>query len=470
MIKNLIVQEISKNLGHPPTGSQEILIGRLSEFLTQPGSDLLFIIKGYAGTGKTSAISALVKTMEKFRLKFILMAPTGRAAKILSQYSGKPALTIHKKIYRQKFSKDGFGKFVLEKNLHTNTIFIVDEASMISNLPGDKSVFGSGYLLDDLMQYVYNDKGCKLIISGDTAQLPPVGSVNSPALDKTFYGSIFQKIIECELTEVVRQEQQSGILENATFLRELIRKGLSGYPRFNIKGFTDMTRISGNELIDCIADSYETAGIEQTVVINRSNKRSNMYNSGIRSRILFREEELVQGDMLMVVKNNYYWLQNNERVDFIANGDAIEIVKIRKYKEIYGFRFADVKLRLIDYDLELDAKIMLDTLHVESASLTSDQNKNLFYTVYQDFEEIRPKRKGYSMVKDNPYFNALQVKFAYAVTCHKAQGGQWKNVFIDQGFIREDMMDTEYLRWLYTAVTRSTQNLYLINFPEKYFV
>lgn len=470
MIKNLIAKEISKNLGHPPTGSQEILIYRLAEFLTQPESDLLFIIKGYAGTGKTSAISALVKTMEKFRLKFILMAPTGRAAKILSQYSGKPAFTIHKKIYRQKSSKDGFGRFVLEKNLYTNTIFIVDEASMISNLPGDTSVFGSGYLLDDLIRYVYNDKGCKLIISGDTAQLPPVGSVNSPALDRTFYGGIFQKIIECELTDVVRQEQQSGILENATFLRELIRKSLSGYPRFNIKGFKDMTRISGNELIDCIADSYETAGIEQTVVINRSNKRSNMYNSGIRSRILFREEELVQGDMLMVVKNNYYWLQNNDQVDFIANGDAIEVLKIRKYKEIYGFRFADVKLRLIDYDLELDAKIMLDTLHVESASLTSDQNKNLFYTVYQDFEEIRPKRKGYNMVKDNPYFNALQVKFAYAVTCHKAQGGQWKNVFIDQGFIREDMMDTEYLRWLYTAVTRSTQNLYLINFPEKYFV
>jgi exodeoxyribonuclease-5 len=470
MIKNLIAEEISKNLGHPPTLSQEILISRLSEFLTQQVSDLLFIIKGYAGTGKTSAISALVKTMEKFRLKFILMAPTGRAAKILSQYSGKPAYTIHKKIYRQKSSKDGFGKFVLEKNLYTNTIFIVDEASMISNLPGDTSVFGSGYLLDDLIQYVYNDKGCKLIISGDTAQLPPVGSVNSPALDKAFYGSIFKKITECELTEVVRQEQQSGILENATFLRELIRKGLSGYPRFNIKGFTDMTRVSGNELIDCISDSYETAGIEQTVVINRSNKRSNMYNSGIRSRILFREEELVQGDMLMVVKNNYYWLQNNDQVDFIANGDAVEILKIKRYEEIYGFRFADVKLRLIDYDLELDAKMMLDTLHVESASLTSDQNKNLFYTIYQDFEEIRPKGKGYKMVKDNPHFNALQVKFAYAVTCHKAQGGQWKNVFIDQGFIREDMMDTEYLRWLYTAVTRSTQNLYLINFPEKYFV
>ncbi|MBN2212766.1 MAG: AAA family ATPase [Bacteroidales bacterium] len=469
MIKNLISQKITRRLGHMPTSSQKILIGHLSEFVTQAGSDSLFIIKGYAGTGKTSAISALVKTMEEFRLKFILLAPTGRAAKILSQYSGRPAFTIHKKIYRQKSSKDGFGRFVLEKNLHTNTIFIVDEASMISNIPGDTSVFGSGYLLDDLLQYVYNDKGCKLIISGDTAQLPPVGSANSPALDKAFYGGIFTKIIECELTEVVRQEQKSGILENATFLRELIKKGMSGYPRFNIKGCKDMVRVPGNELIDYINKSYETDGIEQTVVINRSNKRSNMYNSGIRSRILFREDELIPGDILMVVKNNYYWLQDNEQIDFIANGDAIEIIKIKKYREIYGFRFADVKLRLIDYGLETDAKIMLDTLHVESASLTSEQNKNLFYTIYEDYEEIKPKRKGYNMVRDNPYFNALQVKFAYAVTCHKAQGGQWKNVFIDQGFINENRMDTEYLRWLYTAITRSTQNLYLINFPEKYF-
>src|SRR4030042_2282069 len=318
MIKNLITQKISQKLGHPPTSSQEILICRLSEFITQAGSESVFIIKGYAGTGKTSAISAVVKTMDEFKLKFMLLAPTGRAPKILSQYSGKPAFTIHKKIYRQKSSKDGFGRFVLEKNLHTNTIFIVDEASMISNLPGDKAVFGTGYLLDDLMQYVYNDKGCKLIVCGDTAQLPPVGSVSSPALDKAFYGGIFQKIIECELTEVVRQEQKSGILENATFLRELIRKGMSGYPKFNIKGFADMVRVSGNELIDLITRSYETEGVEQTVVINRSNKRSNMYNSGIRSRILFREDELVQGDMLMVVKNNYYWLQDNEQVDFIA--------------------------------------------------------------------------------------------------------------------------------------------------------
>lgn len=469
MIKNLISQKITQKLGHLPTGSQKILISDLSEFITQTENNSLFIIRGYAGTGKTSAISALVKTMDEFRLKFILLAPTGRAAKILSQYSGKPANTIHKKIYRQKSSKDGFGRFALEKNLHNNTIFIVDEASMISNLPSENSVFGSGCLLDDLMHYVYNDKGCRLIISGDTAQLPPVGSVKSQALDKTFYGTLFTKIIECELTEVVRQEKKSGILENATILREQIRKGMTGYPKFNIAGFTDIVRVSGNELIDHINSSYETAGMEQTVVINRSNKRSNMYNSGIRSRILFREEELIQGEMLMVVKNNYYWLQDKEQIDFIANGDTIEIIKIKKYEELYGYRFVDVRIRLVDYEIELDAKIMLDTLNIESASLTSDQNKNLFYTIYEDFQEIKPKKKGYSRVKESPYFNALQVKFAYAVTCHKAQGGQWKNVFIDQGYIHENMMDTEYLRWLYTAFTRSTQNLYLINFPDKYF-
>ena len=469
MIKNLISQKITQKLGHLPTSSQKMLIGDLSEFITQAENNSLFIIKGYAGTGKTSAISALVKTMDEFKLKFILLAPTGRAAKILSQYSGKPANTIHKKIYRQKPSKDGFGRFTLENNLHTNTIFIVDEASMISNLPSETSVFGSGCLLDDLKYYVYNNKGCRLIISGDTAQLPPVGSVKSPALDKAFYGTLFTKIIECELTEVVRQEKKSGILENATTLREQIRKGMRGYPKFNTAGFTDIVRVSGNELTDLINGSYETAGIEQTVVINRSNKRSNMYNSGIRSRILFREEEIMAGEMLMVVKNNYYWLQDNEQIDFIANGDTIEIIKIMKYEELYGYRFVDVRIRLVDYEIELNAKLILDTLSIESASLTGDQNKNLFYTIYEDFQEIKPKKKGYGKVKENPYFNALQVKFAYAVTCHKAQGGQWKNVFIDQGYINENMMDTEYLRWLYTAFTRATQNLYLINFPDKYF-
>lgn len=469
MIKELISQKIEQKLGHSPTKSQLNLIGKLAEFITGNTTDSVLLIKGYAGTGKTSAISALVKTMDEFKIKSVLLAPTGRAAKILSQYSGKPAWTIHKKIFRQKSSKDGFGSFVLDKNLHTNTVFIVDEASMISNVSGEYTVFGSGRLMDDLLHYVNNDKGCKLIIAGDTAQLPPVGSPNSPALDATSYRSSFVRIVECELTEVVRQKRLSGILANATEIRELIRNGISGYPGLTIAGYDDFCSIPGNELIEMLANAYEKDGLEQTIVINRSNKRSNMYNAGIRSRILFREEEIIPGDLLMVVKNNYYWLKDTSDVDFIANGDMVEILKIRKYEEIYGFRYADVKLRLTDYNMELDARILLDTLSVESASLTGEQSKTLFYSIYEDYQMLKPKRKGYDMVRENPYFNALQVKFAYAVTCHKAQGGQWKNVFIDQGYINESMIDTEYLRWLYTAITRSTQRLYLVNFPDKFF-
>lgn len=433
MIKNLISDKIIQKLGHPPTQSQKILINSLSEFISQPASNSLFIIKGYAGTGKTSAISALVKTLDEFTIKSILLAPTGKAAKVLSYYSGKPACTIHKKIYRQQSSKDGFGRFVLEKNLHTNTIFFVDEASMISNQPSENSVFGSGRLLEDLLKYVYNDKNCKLIICGDTAQLPPVGSEGSPALGKGYFTGSFLDTVECELTEVVRQQQKSGILENATCLREIIGRGEAVLPKFDISGYSDICRISGNELIEQLESSYNKVGIEQVIIINRSNKRANMYNSGVRSKLLFREEELVPGDLLMVVKNNYYWLQDNEEVNYIANGDMLEIIKIKKVEENYGLRFADVTIRLIDYDLELDAKIMLDTLQAESASLTGEEYKKFFYKIYEDYADLKPNKKGYSKVKENPYYNALQVKFAYAITCHKAQGGQWKHVFIDQG-------------------------------------
>lgn len=469
MINELISQKILQKLGHHPTKSQLNLIGKIAEFITGNTNDTVLLIKGYAGTGKTSTISALVKTMDEFKIRSVLLAPTGRAAKILSQYSGKPAWTIHKKIFRQKSSRDGFGSFVLDKNLHTNTVFIVDEASMISNVSGEYNIFGSGRLMDDLLDYVNNGKGCKLIVAGDTAQLPPVGSSNSPALEAGCYRGFFVRVVECELTEVVRQEQQSGILVNATAVRELIRNGISGYPGLTTTGYDDFCSISGNELIELLANAYETDGLDQTIVINRSNKRSNMYNAGIRSRILFREEEIIPGDLLMVVKNNYFWLKDSGDVDFIANGDTVEILKIRKYKELYGFRYADVNLRLIDYNIELDARIMLDTLSVESASLTGEQNKTLFYNIYEDYQMLKPKRKGYDMVRENPYFNALQVKFAYAVTCHKAQGGQWKNVFIDQGYINESMIDTEYLRWIYTAITRSTKRLYLVNFSENFF-
>ena len=469
MIKNLISEKILQKLGHKPTSSQEKLISGLSEFVGKPDKRSLFIIKGYAGTGKTSAISALVKTLDEFAVKSILLAPTGKAAKVLSHYSGKPAFTIHKKIYRQRSSKDGFGKFELDKNLHTNTIFFVDEASMISNLTPENSIFGSGRLLDDLIEYVFNDKDCKLIISGDTAQLPPVGSGMSPALDRDWYAGKSIHIEECEMTDVVRQQQKSGILENATYLRELIRKGTTASPIFNISGYSDIFRISGGELIEKLENSYHEAGLEETIVVNRSNKRSNAYNSGIRSRILFKDDEIVPGDILMVVKNNYHWLDESEQISYIANGDMLEIVRIKKYEENYGFRFADLTIRLLDYEIEADVKVMLDTLKVESASLTSEQNKALFYSIYEDFADIKPKRKGYNLVREHTYFNALQVKFAYAVTCHKAQGGQWKHVYIDQGYIGDDMITSEYLRWLYTAFTRATQKVFLVNFPYKYF-
>ncbi len=469
MIKNLISEKIFQKLGHSPTISQKTLIHSLSEFINEPVNRSLFIIRGYAGTGKTSVISALVKTLDEFTLKSVLLAPTGKAAKVLAHYSGKPAFTIHKKIFRQSSSKDGFGKFELEKNLYTNTVFIVDEASMISNELADNSIFGSGRLLDDLLDYVYNGKGCKLIISGDTAQLPPVGNMYSPALGKNFYTGSFVKVYECELTEVVRQEQASGILENATYLREIIGYTNAQLPKFNILGYQDISRITGNELIDQLEKSYAEVGTEETIIINRSNKRSNMYNAGVRSKILYREDELVSGDLLMVVKNNYYWLQEQHDVNYIANGDMLEIVRIKKYEENYGLRFADVTLKLLDYNLMLDAKIMLDTLKAESASLTSEQNKDFFYKIYEDFADLTPKRKGYTKVKEDPYFNALQIKFAYAVTCHKAQGGQWQHVFIDQGYISDDMINIDYLRWLYTAITRATKKVFLVNFPDKYF-
>ncbi|MBN2613819.1 MAG: AAA family ATPase [Bacteroidales bacterium] len=469
MIKNLLAEKLIQNLGHPPTRSQDILIGMLSEFMTRPDNQCVFIIKGYAGTGKTSAISALVKTLEEFGIKSVLLAPTGRAAKVFSHFSGKPAYTIHKKIYRQKSSKDGFGRFMLEKNLHTNTVFIVDEASMISNQPSEGSFFGSGRLLDDLMEYVYNNKGCKLIITGDTAQLPPVNSPGNPALDKRYYSGYLVSTDECELTEVVRQQQQSGILENATRLRTLINTGTVTPPKFNLAGYKDICSIQGNELTEQLEKSYEEAGTEQTIIINRSNKRSNMYNAGVRAKILYRESELSPGDMLMAVKNNYYWIKENENLSYIANGDMLEITRIKKYEENYGFRFADVSARLTDYDIEIECKIMLDTLNTETASLSAEQNKELFYRIYEDYAEIKPKQKGYNLVKENPFFNALQVKFAYAVTCHKAQGGQWKHVFIDQGYVSDNMISADYLKWLYTALTRSTQKVFLVNFPEKYF-
>lgn len=470
MLEKHLSEKIKQKLGHAPTSGQIKLIEFLSEFVLINNEKTLFLIRGYAGTGKTSIISSLIKVYEEFGLKSVLLAPTGRAAKIFSQYSGKQAFTIHKKIYRQRSAKDGFGKFVLEKNLYTKTLFIVDEASMIANDPGINSVFGSGFLLNDLIEYVYSGRNCKLILSGDTAQLPPVGIPVSPALDINILKKFDLSVSEFELNEVIRQSASSGILENATYLRKLISESKCITPKFKVTGFDDIIRITGNDVLEKINGCYENEGMDKTIIINRSNKRANQFNNGVRSRILYKEEQISTGDLLMVVKNNYFWLKKGEETEFIANGDFVEILKIKKYHEIYGFHFADVRLRMIDYNIEVDCKIILDTLTSESPSLTSEQNKNFFYTVYEDYADIKPKKRGYDMVKNNPFFNALQVKFAYAVTCHKSQGGQWKNTFIDQGFIGENNITIEYLRWLYTAITRSSEKVYLINFPDSFFI
>lgn len=472
-IENIILEK----LGFEPTTDQQKLIKGLSGFIMDNDSSGVFLIKGYAGTGKTTTMSALVKAFKEFKIKSVLMAPTGRAAKVLSSFSKKTAYTIHKKIYRQKSSKDGFGVFVLDHNAHSNTFFIVDEASMVSNSSSDISIFGTGRLLDDLIKFVYNNKACKLILIGDVAQLPPVGIEISPALDAKQLESYGLEVQEYNLKEVVRQKKKSGILLNATNIRNQISEENFTFPKFDMDTIVDIERISGSDLIEKISDSYDKSGYEDTVIITRSNKRANQYNQGIRSQILWREEEISVGDFLMVVKNNYYWIEDNKKIgqsgnniDFIANGDIVEIMKIKKYVERYGFRFADVTLRFIDYsDLEVDCKIILDTLNINSAALTSDDNKQLFYSVMEDYQHIKTRKKQYEGVKNDEFFNALQVKFSYAITCHKAQGGQWKNVFIDHGYVNEDMMDKEYLRWLYTSFTRPTEKLYLVNFSKHFF-
>ena len=452
-----------------PTDGQKILINFLAEMITLPANHQLMLVKGYAGTGKTSAISAFVRTLKDFRMRPVLMAPTGRAAKVLSAYSDETAFTVHKKIYRQKSSADGFGAFTLNFNTHSNTFFVVDEASMISRYSADRTVFGTGNLLDDLLKFVYNGRNCRLILIGDTAQLPPVGQEESPALDRQQLEVYGLEVLECELTEVVRQTHESGILHNATLIRELITKQKTGYPALNLN-FPDMERITGEDLIDAISDAYDRYGIDETAIICRSNKQANRYNQGIRNRILYREEELTPGDFLMVVRNNYYWIVDAENISFIANGDIVRVMRIRKYIERYGFRFAEVDLCLPDYHhYEFTAMIMLDVLCSETASITEAQNRKLYDSVNEDYAHITSKAQRYKAVRADPFFNALQVKYAYAVTCHKAQGGQWQCVFIDQGWLNDDMLNVEYLRWLYTAITRATKKLYLVNFSEKFF-
>ena len=472
MLKKHLHQQIIKNLDFPPTGGQESLSGKLADFVTLNSRDAIFLLKGYAGTGKTSMVNAFVKTLASLKFQSILLAPTGRAAKVLTSYTGKNAYTVHKKIYRQKSSSDGTGKFVLDRNLHKNAFFIIDEASMISNSAPEGSDFGSGHLLDDLYEYVYGGQNCKMILVGDTAQLPPVGMEMSPALDRSVLELYGLDVFEHELIEVVRQQHDSGILFNATQIREMVSENYfePAYFPIELEGFKDLNRISGEDLIEKIGNCYDRYGEEQTMVVTRSNKRANQFNQGIRSTILYKEAEITSGDLLMVVKNNYFWLDENERVDFIANGDIVRIQSISGYEELYGFRFANVSLKFIDYDdLEIDCKIFLETLSIETASLAYEDSQKLYQAVAEDYQEIRNKKKRWEKIRENPYFNALQVKFAYAVTCHKAQGGQWNTVFLDQGYLTEEMLNIEYLRWLYTAFTRPVKELYLVNFNKEFF-
>ena len=463
-MKENFIKSLSQNLPYTPTQDQAIVMAKLVTFVFRAVGREVFLLKGYAGTGKSSLVGALVKTLSQYSMKSVLLAPTGRAAKVFGLYANTPAYTIHKKIYRQKsFSPDMTG-FTLTDNRHKQTLFIVDEASMIAS-----SSDSSSDLLSDLIEYVYSSPGCKLVLIGDTAQLPPVGQPNTPALEPIVLEEYLLKVTEATLTEVIRQSLTSGILYNATKLRQMMQEDFLCTPKIETTPFSDIQSISGYELLEELESAYSRDGKDQTIIVTRSNKRANIFNEGVRNRILYREEELESGDLLMIAKNNYFWAEKVEEIDFIANGDVAQVLRVRGYNEMYGFRFADVTLRLLDYDVDIDAKIMLDTLHLEYPSLTPELNNQFFTKVMEDYADVRTKRERIKRVKLDKWFNALQVKYAYAVTCHKAQGGQWQNVFIDMGNISEDAVSLDFFRWLYTAFTRSTERLYLINTP-KYFL
>ncbi|MDR1169714.1 MAG: AAA family ATPase [Prevotellaceae bacterium] len=460
-----IVNLIESKLKFIPTPGQKTLIRGISQFIIDPNVSI-FLLKGYAGTGKTSVIAALIQSLNEIKVNTVLMAPTGRAAKVLSSYAGFQAFTIHRKIYRQK-SVEEQSEFSLAPNMHRNTIFIVDEASMISGNSYEQSIFGSGDLLKDMMTYVKSGTKCKVIIVGDNAQLPPVGFSLSPALDADRLGD-YGDCMDAELKEVVRQTNESGILFNATEIRKQIETNNVRFPKFRTD-FPDVMNVMGVDLIEALSDAYAKYGKDETIVICKSNKKANKYNEGIRNRVFFMEDEIASGDRIMVVKNNYKISKEMEEIDFIANGDMATIRRIKKYQQCYGLHFADMVLEFPDYNnIEVENKAILDTLSTESASLSAEMNKQLFYGLAEDYEHIANKRQRYQTIREDPFFNALQIKFAYAVTCHKSQGGQWECVFLDCPYFADDNLTFEDLRWFYTAVTRASKQLYLVNFNEKY--
>ena len=470
MLSTYISSQIYAKISFETTNSQKKVIEKLSDFFDSTDYSNIFVLNGYAGTGKTTLIAILVEVLKEIGIKTVLLAPTGRAAKVLTQYSGQNALTIHKRIYRERTNASYESKFSLDINKERGAIFIVDEASMLSDRSGDGQIFGSGSLLEDLVRYVRSGYECRLILVGDNAQLPPVGCDDSPALDASvmqYYGNIDY----VSMDDVVRQSSESGILFNATMLRCMIEGGIYEIPRFNMN-FPDFESIGGSELMEKLQDAYDDCGREQTIVITRSNKRANRYNEGIRRYNFSAEEQIESGDMLMVVKNNYY---HTERIkdcpmSFIANGDIAYLKKIRRYEDFYGFHFANATISFVDYDdLEIECKLLLDTIHSEAPSLTQEQSRQLFEEVEKDYLDVKSKIKRFREIRENPHFNALQVKFAYAVTCHKAQGGQWRRVFIDKCLFGDEPMSRDMLRWLYTAITRATEKVYLVNFDDRFF-
>jgi exodeoxyribonuclease-5 len=465
-------QDLVKNFPFKPTNSQDLLLENISEFIFDNNNDGLFLIKGYAGTGKTTSISTIVNNLWKIGKKAVLLAPTGRAAKVISAYSKRQAFTIHKKIYFPKKNRAGGVDFTLQTNKHTNTIFIIDEASMIPDSPTSAKLFENGSLLDDLISYVYSGANCKIIFIGDTAQLPPVKLNISPALDANKLALNYNKdVTEIELSEVMRQHENSGILVNATNLRLNISN--RGFETFQFQlDFPDLIRlVDGYDIENAINSAYDNIGVEDTAFIVRSNKRANQYNEQIRSKIRGQENEISTGDFVMIVKNNYFWLKESSEAGFIANGDICEILQIYKIKELYGFRFAEVKIRMIDYPNQkpFETVLLLDTLASETPSLSYEESNRLYQEIGKDFAHEKSKYKQLLGIKNSKYFNALQVKFSYAVTCHKSQGGQWKTVFIEQPYL-PDGQNVEYLRWLYTAVTRAQEKVYLIAFKDEFFM
>lgn len=470
MLNTYIAGQIYAKISFETTFSQKKVIEKLSDYLSSPDSSSIFVLNGYAGTGKTTLISALVEVLDQMSIKCVLLAPTGRAAKVLTRYSGREALTIHRRIYRQRTNADYESRYTLDLNKERGAVFIVDEASMLSDSTTEGQIFGSGSLLDDLVRYVRSGSGCRLILVGDNAQLPPVGASYSPALDEDVMRG-YGDVVYASMDDVVRQSVESGILFNATMVRCMLENGVVEVPRFDMN-FDDVEAISGGEVMEKVQECYDRYGRDETIVITRSNKRANRYNEGIRRYNLSAEEAIESGDVLMVVKNNYHY---TERIDdcpmsFMANGDVAHLRRIRRFEDFYGFHFAEALLSFPDYnDTEIECKILLDTISSESPSLTREQSQRLFYEVEQDYLDVKSKIKRFKAIRENPHFNAVQVKFAYATTCHKAQGGQWRAVFVDRALFGDEPMTRDMLRWLYTALTRATERLYLVNFDDRFF-